>query len=189
MRGKKGIELSVNFIVMLILAIVLFGFGLYFARELFSASGEITEQAFEKFDKEVENLACATADKVCIPVSTKSTGGGNHVVMAVMVENVLGERRDFQIYAVPSIHVDKTGNEQPFDAAKLLVSPSQANPRIIPLENREKRAIGIAVQPVGVGSGTYAFNVYVDYEDGGGTFTTRGQYTGGRPLKFYVVVP
>jgi len=186
MRGKKGIELSVNFFVMLILAIVLFGFGIYFASTLFKTGGLITEQAFEKFDAQIENLACSTADKVCIPVSTKSIGGGNHVIMAIVVENVLGERRDFEIYAEPSAYVDKGGEERPFDAAKLLVSPSPAKRRVLPLENREKKSVGIAVQPVGVGSGTYAFNVWVSYKNRDGAYES---YTDGRPAKFYVVVP
>lgn len=183
---KKGIELSVNFMVMLILAIVLFGFGMYFARELFTTSGGITERAFDEFDQQIEDLACSSADKVCVPVSTKSVGGDGYAIMGIVVENVLGERREFEIFAEPSTYVDKNGNEKPFNAANIQISPGAANKRILPIENREKKAIGIAVQPVGMPSGTYAFSVFVNYEDASGVFTS---YTDGRPLKFYVVVP
>lgn len=106
--------------------------------------------------------------------------------MAIVVENVLGERRDFEIYAEPSAYVDKGGEERSPDTTKLLVSPSLEKRRVLPLENREKKSIGIAVQPVGVGSGTYAFNVWVAYKNHDEVFES---YTAGRPLKFYVVVP
>ncbi len=191
MRSKKGIELSVNFIVMLILAIVLFGFGIYFASTLFAKSGSITEQAFDKFDAQIEGLACGTADKVCVPVSTRTQEGGQAVVMGVVVENVLGRTIDFRIWGVPSsIYVDKAGVEQSTAGmeSKLLVSPAVDNQRTVSLNNRERRSLGVAIQPQGVPSGTYPFNIYVEYDDEFSVPEARS-YTDGRPIKVYVVVP
>lgn len=187
MSNKKGIELSVNFIVMLILAIVLFGFGLYFAGSLFEKSESITEKTFEDFDRQTEDLACSTAEKVCIPTTTKSVGGEGYVIVSIIVENVLGEKREFQLQAEPSVYVNKQGKEQIFDKRKLLISPDKTNTRRILLDNRERKRMGIAVEPKGMPSGTYAFNLYVEYKDkASGNFVS---YTDDRPMKFYVVVP
>jgi len=185
MRGKLGMELSVNFIVMLILAITLFGFGIYFASRLFGTGGDITQQAFDKFDTQIEGLACATAEKVCVPVSTKTIGRNGIAVTGVVVQNVLGEPREFEIYAEPSIYVDKGGNEKPFDRNKMLVMPGAApdKRRRITIDNREKKSIGVAVQPLAVESGTYSLNVHVLYSGSSGFV----EYD--KPAKIYVVVP
>ena len=40
--SKKGFELSANFLVILILSIVMFGFGIYFTRQIMESSRDIT---------------------------------------------------------------------------------------------------------------------------------------------------
>ena len=52
--GKQGIELSVNFLVTFILAIVLFGLGILFARQLFGGAEEISRLSQEQLDEQIE---------------------------------------------------------------------------------------------------------------------------------------
>jgi len=54
--SKKGIELSINFIVMLIIGIAMFGFGLKFLAQFFSGAEQIKSQLDTQTKTQIQRL-------------------------------------------------------------------------------------------------------------------------------------
>jgi len=67
---KKGFELSLNFLVTIIIAIVIFVFGIRFISDLVTQTTELESLTTDQLDKKIENLLCET-EKVCIGVTKK----------------------------------------------------------------------------------------------------------------------
>ena len=69
MRNKKAaVELSLNFLVVLIISIVLFGFGVIFIRNLFSQATDLRDLTLEELDDRIADLICEGTDRVCIEI-------------------------------------------------------------------------------------------------------------------------
>jgi len=191
-KSKRALQISINFIVMLIMAVVIFGFGLYFASTLFAKGGDISEQAFDKFDQQIEDLTCGSASKVCVPVQTKEAIGGDPVIFGIIIENVV-ETAHFIISVEPSSYVNKLGKREDIGdwSGNFLFKPTAEEPRELKIKYREKRNLGVAIQPEGAQSGTYAFTIKIqydpspDYSGGMGSQTISDYDT----QKVYVKVP
>src|SRR3989344_582050 len=85
--NRKGIELSVNFLVMVILAIVLFGLGIIFARNLFNSSTALVSTSQDQLDAAIENMYCTANEIVCINLNSKTLPRGTAKVFGVNVVN------------------------------------------------------------------------------------------------------
>jgi len=161
--NKKAFELSINFIVMLILATVVFGFGLYFVRMLFTEAGNIKAQ----LDKDTEDRIISLLDRgemVAFPISTKDISQDDNAVFGLGVLNVKDNRALFQVATVCSIAVAPSGNEI-LDGCS---GTWTINPAPFYLEKNEKKLVPIAIQPPISGTvkeGTYAFTVVVMADD------------------------
>ena len=70
-KHKKAIELSINFIVMLILAVAMFSGGLVFLKKFFSKTGEMKDNLDSQTEQQIEKLL-DSGSPVVIPVHTKS---------------------------------------------------------------------------------------------------------------------
>ncbi len=169
--NKRGIELTVNMFVMITLAIVIFSFGIKFAKDIFFTSSQLAETSFRDADRAIQDLACASAERVCLPASTKTLEGGKPAFFGVVVENVLTEEQEFsvKIKGVPSC------NQQ------LKTLPACGEPRSETIKQKEKYKFGIAVANEGAPKGTYTYKVEVTKGD--------GQPYVQAPLLFYVNVP
>ncbi|MCX6710524.1 MAG: hypothetical protein NTZ02_00355, partial [Candidatus Woesearchaeota archaeon] len=66
--GKKGVEISVNFIVGLVLAIVVFLGGLYLLKSLSTTSDNFLNQKFDSFNSQMEDIACSGNEYVCVGI-------------------------------------------------------------------------------------------------------------------------
>jgi hypothetical protein len=69
-NNKKGIELSVNFIVMLILAVAVFAGGLMFAAKFFSKAESMRANLDAETERQIEKLL-DSGSPVVVPISTK----------------------------------------------------------------------------------------------------------------------
>ena len=94
--NKKGIELSVNFLVTIIIALVIFGFGVKFVYNLASGASEMESLTTDDLDERIGDLLCESADKVCIGVNRKVIPRGEFDVFGIKVINVV-EKIDFKV--------------------------------------------------------------------------------------------
>ncbi|MBU90563.1 hypothetical protein CMO94_03385, partial [Candidatus Woesearchaeota archaeon] len=106
--NKKGIELSVNFLVTIIIALVIFGFGVKFVYNLASGASEMESLTTDDLDERIGDLLCESADKVCIGVNRKVIPRGEFDVFGIKVINVI-ETAKFRVVIEPRARIDKQG--------------------------------------------------------------------------------
>ena len=70
--NKKAFELSINFIVILIISIVIFGFGIKFIYDLMYRAGELSNMTQKQIDDQLENILCDSSERICIGTSTRN---------------------------------------------------------------------------------------------------------------------
>ena len=163
MIGKKGVELSINFLVVVIISLVVLGFGLKFAYDLLNYAEKEKQQQYDKIDKELENLICEGADKVCVGTYRKKVGSSKSVFFGVKVWNILGSDQTFSMDVQPSgtclIRKDKTTLDDCAGRYKI-TEVGQAFKFTISKQSMQKRVFIIdmseATEP-----GTYIFNLQV----------------------------
>lgn len=110
LSGKKGIELSVNFLVTFIIAIVLFSLGIVFARHLFGGASNITELSQEELNKRIEELFCTGTELVCLNTNSRTMKRGEQYILGVNVVNALGTTEDFRVSVINTKAFDKENN-------------------------------------------------------------------------------
>ncbi len=180
MMNRKGFELSINFIVALILAIVVFGFGLYFVQKVFTEAGEIKAQ----LDKDSETRINALLDrgeKVAFPVSGKNIKSGEVAIFGLGVLNVNSDTTTFNVDIICSIYITKSGNEVDKSVSdQNCAGKWTINPQPFTLIKNERKTVPIAIQPPrGKPAGTYAFTVKV-------TNAVTNEIYGDAPKQIYV---
>lgn len=186
--NKKGLELSVNFIVMLILAVVVFGFGLYFIGKLFAETGEIQRELDRDTEKNIERML-DRGEMAAFPITSKEIKHTEVAIFGLGVMNVNDAPTEFNVEIECTAAIDKREEEikingctpgaWTFDYDKFTVNIFEIAP--FRLEKNEKKIIPIAIQvPKGKQDGTYGFTVTV--KDGSGAIY------GGAPKNIYVTV-
>lgn len=146
MSKKAAIELSMNFLVIIILAIVILGFSFYLFFSVYGKAQELGELTQAQLNERVEELQCDGV--VCISSNYQKLHRGKFHLFGVKITNT-GEESEF-IVNVEHVPVD----EQTLNYV----------PKEYPItigQNKEGRVgIGIAV-PKEAASGIYIFNVDV----------------------------
>ena len=78
--NKRAIQLSMNFLVTFILAIVILGMGVMFFTKLFMHGEEIKQQLDEQTRTELQQILMSTSDEVVVyPTKLTIRPGGNDV--------------------------------------------------------------------------------------------------------------
>lgn len=186
-KSKKGIELSVNFLVTLILAIVVFGMGIYLSTIIFGGGASLAEKKFQDFDREVGELACYASDNVCVHIKSEMINRGNLKTLAVTVKNVL-PKKQFRLVVQNLRMVDQAGETKTTGFDKLLLYGLEEG-RIETLEKGEKKTLGIGVEvPKTAISGQYVLDITVYYADPDKVPAEWAPYIE-RPYKIYITVP
>ena len=175
--GKKGIELSMNFVVMLIIAIVIFGFGIRFIYTLSSNANDIKDISSKELDARVADLLCSTSQKICIGTDKKIIQKGKFDIFGIRILNV-GDAQDFDILIQRPSPSGFTKQKQAISNDGLLAVPNERSERFL---RNEERNFGVGVEvPSSALSGTYIFDVRVQKANG-------EQY--GSTQRLYVEVP
>ena len=105
---KKGIELTVNFMVMFILAIVVFGFGIYFITKLFQGGQDIYEQHAGSMQSAVEKLRCEETDLICMNRYRTEIRRGESDFLAISIKNRRGQSVDLRFEITNIAAYDKS---------------------------------------------------------------------------------
>src|SRR3989344_4564317 len=98
--NKRGIELSVNFFVVLVISLVVFGLGLKLLSDVMSKSDDMMYWTFKQLDSELQNFNCQPGEVVCVSTREKTIKPGEHDVLGIKIVN-LGPERDFAVIVYP----------------------------------------------------------------------------------------
>jgi hypothetical protein len=165
--NKKGVELSANFLVTIILAITIFVFGIMFARNLLGGAEDITKMTEEDIDAKMDELLCPGDERVCFGVRTKAADRGELLIFGIRVLNVLDQPKEF------TVEVEATGailkGERAITTIPNLdkfnsVEPIAVLPKVRTetIEPNEDKKFGVGIQPAkNAPPGKYILNAYV----------------------------
>ncbi|MEK6874279.1 MAG: hypothetical protein AABX52_00860 [Nanoarchaeota archaeon] len=92
---KKGFEIAVTMLVVLILSIVIFAGGLYLIREYFILAKEVQAQVDADTARQINAKLLEGIEKVIIPIHKKRATGGQVVTFGMGVLNTLGNENTF----------------------------------------------------------------------------------------------
>ncbi len=150
---KKALELSLGFMVAVVLAIALFSLGIKFVYDIAHKTGEIDKLSTDELDKKFAQLSCESSDKVCIGIIRKIIPRGSFDTFGLKIINI-EETSDFVVEVTPSKAFDKQNNE----IANNL--NFKHNNNRLNIEKNEEKSLGIAFEvPKDAVSGTYTFDI------------------------------
>lgn len=110
-KNKKAMELSINFIVMLVLAIVTFSLAIYLTYSIFAKSYQFKSDVDAQTKAQIRNLL-DSGEKVAIPVGTLDIRNGKGDVFGLGIINTEsgGTNTEPQDYWVKIVEVDTDGS-------------------------------------------------------------------------------
>ncbi|MBU0756731.1 MAG: hypothetical protein KKF44_01580 [Nanoarchaeota archaeon] len=109
MMKKKAMELSINFIVMLIFSIVLLGFGLIFASRLLKVSDSAVETGMPKVDDIALESCLNEGNYVCLSKNKAEVRVDNNVVFGLGIYNDLPTTDEFIYHLYLAKAIDSEG--------------------------------------------------------------------------------
>lgn len=162
--NKKGIELAVNFVVILILSVIVFGMGIYMVNMFFKSSEDIKEQISKQTEDQIMRLLIS-GDRVSIPITKQTIKRGRSYTFGVGVLNVKQtSSTDFAICmeSGPAVLADGSIDQNPGGAGSQIVSMDFLDKRTVTLKNNEHEILTMPVSvPGDAAPGDYVINVYV----------------------------
>ncbi|MEK6948867.1 MAG: hypothetical protein AABX34_01505 [Nanoarchaeota archaeon] len=152
---KKALELSLTFMVVVIIAIVLFSIGVKFIYDIANETSKIDKISTDELDKKFAQLSCESSDKVCIGIIRKIIPKGSFDTFGIKIINI-EPTTSFLIEITPSKAFDKQNNETTNSIN------FKYNNDEIEIEKNEEKSLGIAFEvPKDAVSGTYVFDIVV----------------------------
>lgn len=157
MKNKKGIELSVNFLVIIIFSLAMLGMAIIFFNKFFTGAQQIQANYDKQTEEQLESLLVA-GQKVAIPFTRKEVKAGNTAVFGLGILSVLPGNTEFYIDIECSKFVKSDGSTDSF--CPLTNNPLWSNSKS--LNNNEHVKIPIAIPTArNDPSGTYIFDLCV----------------------------
>jgi len=182
MRNKKGaIELSLNFVVILIISILSLMLSIVFLKNLFTAAYQKQTEVDYRTQEQIKALL-RDGEKVALPVTTQTIRRGDSAVFGLGILNIGEDETDFFIvvsYLNPANEdnplTPATTKEQGYDVnGGALILPSgttfsvlhRGEVKELPPNSEAILEISIeAPSSSSLKSGTYIFNAYVCAKD------------------------
>lgn len=182
-HGKRGIELSITFLVTIIISLILLSFGMIFARNFFGSSESLVHMQQEDIDRQIQGLSCSGAEIVCLDLASKELERGKQHVFGVRVVNALKDPHIFEIQVQPVLYIDKEGKRTSYQDG--LVTLFEGEPLL--LDSKRGQTVGILIRAKDdARKGEYIVDIYINYDaDKNGMMATE-QYD--RPHSIHVTV-
>ena len=159
MLKKGAIELSVNFLVIIIISIVIFGFGVYFVSKLSATASDLTQMTASELDQKIANLVCEGYDRVCISTEKKTITKKNFAVFGIKIFNI-GPKQSFTVTVGSTKRIGFDKIEYLAASSELTINPTSRPPFEIDQNNEKNIAIGVQVNP-SAKPGIYILNVEI----------------------------
>jgi len=156
---KKAVELSMNFLVMILISIAVLSMAIIISRNIFTGAKNLQLDIDRQTQQEIENLL-DDGSRVVIPFTRKTVNRGDLAVFGVGVLNVLGDTKYFNISVKVNTAFDNEKNAiiNPANYLNLVLSG------LSEIENNKnhKFSFGVDVEK-DAPSGTYILDVSVLY--------------------------
>lgn len=163
MLDNRAIELSLNFIIVIIISIIVFGFGIRFISQLALHATELQEITTAELDERIGSLVCEGSDRVCIGIDRKTIKRTEFNVFGLKIINIL-EDQTFETSVSRPFPSGYTKSNAEIPQDNLFVNPQSRGDFI---KKNEEKVLGIGIQvPANATSGTYIFNVNIYTQDG-----------------------
>jgi hypothetical protein len=186
---KAAIQLSVQFIVLTVLALVTLGVGFYIVTQIFVTAEDYKATLDEQTQENIIATLKKSGELISFPITSYNIARGNKEIIALGVYNSIGDAANFQFTIDCSEAIDSDNTELCAKNQGIPCSTETAgfcSDWIIldteeeTLENRESHVVGLFVQvPKDAPSGTFAFSIKV--------YANNEQY--GTTKKLYIGVP
>ncbi len=153
-RGKKGIELSVNFFVIVVLSVVILGFGLKLLYDVIAKTEPLFPQ--ECTDQRIDVMLASSRVAVCPSAATIARGKSGSFLIGILNTDVPAQ---FLVSISAAGAVDRNDNliiSAPLNDFKFTYKKDY----IIP-QNTDKKLAVIAAVPKSAPKGTYIIDVLV----------------------------
>jgi hypothetical protein len=173
MKKKATIELSLTFIIGIVLGVIMFSFGLIFAYKIFTGAGTMIDNVPSGF--EIAEKDCINRQqKVCVPETSKTIKSSQQGNFGYIINNNYGEEKSFKINVKFAKGILEDGSDSPIQDTNKWTLPDF---RVRKIENGKHVTGGIPIQvPSGTKSGLYVFNINVCFD---GTDSSPKCSTGG----------
>lgn len=164
---KRGFQVSIGMMVILILTLIIFMGSLYFIRQFYSATEEFRTTIDENTEEQLKALI-RDGSIVAIPINKVKLNRGDGDVFGIGIQNILKEQKDFGLKVQFSSAF--TQQEEPIFAIESYIDENWIlyDPGPHAIQNNEFKSIPIAIV-VGDSAdgsartedGIYSFNVCV----------------------------
>ena len=168
-RNKSAVELSVNFLVIIILSITIFGFGIKFVYDIFDKAIDLQKMTEKELDDQIGEMNCQPTEMICLPKDMINMRLGQLEIIGIRILNMDRALPEInfitKVELVKFISKDGTTVKEPgptdwADYDVIEVYPNSREDLI--LQNKEKKlAIGFQVPKNNVPKGTYVFDISV----------------------------
>lgn len=188
---KKGIELSINLLVILIISIVLFGFGMIFVKKIFNLTTEKHDEITEITKNQIESML-DSGEKIAMPETTLKLRKGDSGVFGIGVLNTDTDPnpiyKNFYIKIAPGNAYKADGTQTSNSITPNDIVIRKGNPYVIEVNKKEVYSVIVKV-PTGATPGTHILNVYVCHNNDHNTGTEKNPecstISGGTGTEFY----
>ena len=179
--SRKGMELSINFIVMLILALAVFMGGLVFAMKFFGQAETVRASLDTETERQLERLL-DSGSPVVLPISNKEIFRKKHDTFGLGI--FARYNGDYTISYIAKDGYDKQKKSIPNNL------DIQVSPTTIPLTKNQKGKILILVQvPTDAQSVTYIFELQVKFQGDTTADTPVPPHDYDNPVQLIIRVP
>ncbi|MBL7054691.1 hypothetical protein ISS05_02950 [Candidatus Woesearchaeota archaeon] len=166
--NKKAIELSINFLVILVISLTIFGFGIKFLYDLFQGANDLEDLTFEDIDNQIAELMCGGNERVCLPNNHLTIKRGEFEPVGMKIINMIDTSTSttFSVTVTHGSFIDENGvsTQGTFTNVDCVPSCSSGTARTESIKNNEERDFGVGINvETGAVSGTYIFDVKVEY--------------------------
>lgn len=172
MRRKKGIELSINVLIVVILSIAILVMGIVFFNKFLTGAEKIRKGYDQRTAEELENLL-VQGEKVAIPFPKQDARKGDTVIFGLGIYNSMKDEPSYEF----RVNVQcSTAFKEKTEHSEYCTSYFSGGDNIVynqndlTIKNNERHKMPIAITfPKNVEEGTYIFNVCVCYGAAAGT--------------------
>ncbi|HLP79455.1 MAG TPA: hypothetical protein VK158_02375 [Acidobacteriota bacterium] len=109
MMNKRGIELSVNFLVIFILAMVTFSMGIFIVQKIMTSSQKYVDDSQEELDARIKSLSCSSERTICIAGNNAVIESGDTKLYSIILYHRDDAAATVSVDIVPFKAYDSTG--------------------------------------------------------------------------------
>ncbi len=167
--NKNAIELSVNFLVMFIIGIVVFGMGIYIVQQIATQAFESDRYTQDYLDSQIESISCTARDKVCVTNNFQQLRRGEVGFIGLFIYNYneTANNATFTITPEP-VRAYDVDDAQMTEMYADIPDLQPNEPRIIvvnedvtiPAKQQQRIGLGVSI-PDDAPSGRYVWNIEI----------------------------